>query len=90
MVSDRSWTIEQWATRMFADPLRAALARRLVWRFESDGDATSATRSASPNGRPQHRSAESSSSRLTIRSAVIERDLAAESGILDEMRRDSW
>ena len=38
LVSNRSWTVEQWATRMFADPLRAALARRLVWRFETDGD----------------------------------------------------
>ena len=37
MVSGRSWSAEQWAVRMFADPLRAAMARRLVWRFESTG-----------------------------------------------------
>ncbi len=36
MATGRSWSVEQWATRMFADPLRAALARRLVWRLESD------------------------------------------------------
>jgi hypothetical protein len=37
MVSGRSWSAAQWVVRMFADPLRAALARRLVWRFETDG-----------------------------------------------------
>ena len=36
MVSGRSWSAEQWVVRMFGDPLRAALARRLVWRFETD------------------------------------------------------
>jgi hypothetical protein len=35
MVSGRSWSADQWAARMFADPLRSALARRLVWRFET-------------------------------------------------------
>lgn len=39
MVTGRSWSVEQWATRMFADPLRAALARRLVWRFDTDAGA---------------------------------------------------
>ncbi|MDP9377233.1 MAG: DUF4132 domain-containing protein [Actinomycetota bacterium] len=37
MVSGRSWSAEEWAVRMFADPLRAAMARRLVWRFETAG-----------------------------------------------------
>lgn len=37
MSTGRSWSLEQWAVRLFADPLRAALARRLVWRFEGDG-----------------------------------------------------
>ena len=32
-----SWTLDQWATRMFADPLRTALTRRLLWRFTSAG-----------------------------------------------------
>ena len=35
MVSGRSWSAEDWATRMFADPLRAAMARRLIWRIGS-------------------------------------------------------
>ena len=35
MVAGRSWTGEEWATRMFADPLRAAMARRMIWRVES-------------------------------------------------------
>ena len=35
MVSGRSWTVEEWATRMFADPLRAEMATRIVWRIGS-------------------------------------------------------
>ena len=35
MASGRSWSVEEWVGRMFADPLRAALARRLVWRFDT-------------------------------------------------------
>ena len=35
MISGRSWSADQWAARMFADPLRSALARRLVWRFDT-------------------------------------------------------
>lgn len=34
MLSERSWSVEQWATRMFADPLRGALARRLIWGID--------------------------------------------------------
>jgi hypothetical protein len=37
MVTGRSWSTEQWAVRMFADPLRAALSRRLVWRIDVGG-----------------------------------------------------
>ena len=29
-------TADQWTGRMFADPLRAAMARRLVWRIQDD------------------------------------------------------
>jgi hypothetical protein len=39
MVTGRSWSAEQWTVRMFADPLRAALARRLVWRIEAAAGA---------------------------------------------------
>ncbi len=34
MATGRSWTVETWVERMFADPLRAAMARRLIWRIE--------------------------------------------------------
>ncbi len=35
MFGERSWSVEQWVVRMFADPLRSSLARRLVWRFDA-------------------------------------------------------
>ena len=38
MLEERAWPYEQWITRMFADPLRAAFARRLIWVIEA-GDA---------------------------------------------------
>jgi len=34
MTSGRSWSAEQWSDRMFSDPLRAAMARRMIWRVE--------------------------------------------------------
>lgn len=37
MTSERSWSVEDWATRHFADPLRVAASRRLIWRFDRDG-----------------------------------------------------
>jgi hypothetical protein len=35
MVQGRSWTAEEWAASMFADPLRAAMAKRMIWRIDS-------------------------------------------------------
>lgn len=35
MVVGRSWTVGEWS-RMFADPLRAAMARRLVWEVHAE------------------------------------------------------
>lgn len=37
MATGRSWSVESWVERMFADPLRAAMARRLIWRVEETG-----------------------------------------------------
>ncbi len=34
MTEGRSWSMAQWSERMFADPLRAAMARRLIWQVE--------------------------------------------------------
>lgn len=34
LTSGRSWSAEQWSDRMFSDPLRAAMARRMIWRVE--------------------------------------------------------
>jgi hypothetical protein len=39
MTTGRLWDVESWVVRMFGDPLRAGMARRLVWRLRSD-DAT--------------------------------------------------
>lgn len=36
MLEEPLWTADQWTGRMFADPLRAAMARRLVWRIQDD------------------------------------------------------
>jgi hypothetical protein len=36
MIASEPWTAEEWSARMFGDPLRAAMARRLIWRLESD------------------------------------------------------
>lgn len=38
MTSGRLWSVEQWVDRMFSDPLRAAMARRMIWRVEGDQD----------------------------------------------------
>lgn len=37
MVEVRSWSLEEWIGGMFGDPLRAALATRLIWRIEETG-----------------------------------------------------
>jgi hypothetical protein len=37
MVDGRSWSLGTWTERMFGDPLRAALAGRLIWRIEGSG-----------------------------------------------------
>lgn len=34
MTAGKLWTADEWSARMFGDPLRAAMARRLIWRFE--------------------------------------------------------
>ena len=34
MTEGRSWSVDRWTQRMFAGPLRAAMARRLIWRIE--------------------------------------------------------
>ena len=36
MLTGESWTTEDWSARMFHDPLRAAMSRRLIWRLERD------------------------------------------------------
>jgi hypothetical protein len=36
MLAGDSWTAEDWSARMFNDPLRAAMSRRLIWRLERD------------------------------------------------------
>ncbi len=36
MIGGDSWAADEWSARMFRDPLRAAMARRLIWRLESD------------------------------------------------------
>jgi hypothetical protein len=36
MVAGESWSAEAWAGAMCGDPLRSAMARRLIWRLESD------------------------------------------------------
>ena len=36
MIAGESWTAEEWSARMFGDPLRAAMARLLIWRLECD------------------------------------------------------
>lgn len=36
MIAGESWTAEEWSARMFGDPPRAAMARRLIWRLERD------------------------------------------------------
>jgi hypothetical protein len=36
MLTGRTWTTDEWAAKMFRDPLRAAMARRLIWRIESE------------------------------------------------------
>jgi hypothetical protein len=36
MLTGESWTAEDWSARMFHDPLRAAMSRRLIWRLERD------------------------------------------------------
>lgn len=37
MTTGRSWSLESWTERMFAEPLRATMARRLIWRVEEMG-----------------------------------------------------
>lgn len=37
MATGRSWSVETWVDRMFTDPLRAAIAHRLIWRVEETG-----------------------------------------------------
>lgn len=34
MIVGKPWTAEEWRARMFGDPLRAAMARRLIWRAD--------------------------------------------------------
>jgi Domain of unknown function (DUF4132) len=36
MLTGESRTVEDWSGRMFRDPLRAAMSRRLIWRVERD------------------------------------------------------
>lgn len=36
MIAGESWSAEEWSARMFGDPLRAAMARRLIWRVDYD------------------------------------------------------
>jgi hypothetical protein len=33
MIVGEPWTAEEWSVRMFGDPLRAAMARRLIWQL---------------------------------------------------------
>ena len=34
MLTGESWTAEDWSARMFRDPLRVAMSRRLIWRLQ--------------------------------------------------------
>ena len=36
MIANESWTADEWTARMFRDPLRAAMARRLIWHLGRD------------------------------------------------------
>jgi hypothetical protein len=36
MVAGERWSAEEWAGVMFGDPLRGAMARRLIWRLERE------------------------------------------------------
>jgi hypothetical protein len=36
MIAGEPWIAEAWTARMFGDPLRAAMARRLIWRVDCD------------------------------------------------------